>query len=217
MPDVIETADAAASTTTLYTLGIGQIGKGTLATSNDHDFWRVNLTAGQQYTIALVGVGATPVRDTVLQLFGANGTSLIGSNDDGLSNNNSSLTFTAATTGSFYIDAGSYQNRSAGDYELVIATGTRPSFDTAMAVGVINSDLSWSAAPGAAATITWGARQSPAAYTVNGSNITTFTPLTAAQIATVQAVLASYSEIANLTFQQVNPGGTTNNATMLFG
>ena len=57
LPDLTETTDAAAGTSTAYTLQIGQIAQGALSANGDHDWYKVNLTAGQTYTVALVGTG----------------------------------------------------------------------------------------------------------------------------------------------------------------
>ena len=61
-----KSADAAGSIATAYTLSIGDIVQGAL-TPSDHDFYRINLVAGQTYTFSLVGTGVNNVRDTVLE------------------------------------------------------------------------------------------------------------------------------------------------------
>ena len=58
MPNLIEATDAAGSTATTYNLGIGQTAQGSIGVAGDRDFWRVELTAGQQYTFAATGTGA---------------------------------------------------------------------------------------------------------------------------------------------------------------
>src|SRR5687767_8604240 len=63
LPDLTEAADAAAGTSTAYAFQAGQIAHGTLGANGDHDWYRVNLTAGQTYTVALVGTGTGGVRD----------------------------------------------------------------------------------------------------------------------------------------------------------
>jgi serralysin len=217
MPDILETLDAADSTATAYTLDIGQIAQGQLTAGSDtHDWYRVNLVAGQTYTFAETGTGTNNVQDTYLRLYAADGTTQLAFDDDGLPNQNSIFTYTATTTGTYYIDAGSFNNAGSGQYSVTVALGNRPSFDIQMGAGAIDTDLSWSAA-GAAATITYGFRQSPATYTVDGSDISTFTQVTAAEIAAIQLVLQLWAEIANVTFTQVNPGGYTDNATILYG
>src|SRR5687767_13492354 len=59
LPDIIETTDAAAGTSTAYTLQIGQIAHGALSANGDHDWYKVDLVAGQTYTFAMVGTGTS--------------------------------------------------------------------------------------------------------------------------------------------------------------
>ena len=216
MPSVLETVDAAASTATTYTLTPGQTAQGQLTGGSDsHDWFRVNLVAGQTYTFAEVGTGTNGVQDTFLRLYASDGTTLLASNDDGLPNHNSLFTYTATTTGTYYMDAGTFNNAYSGQYGVSVTQGTKASFDLQMGSGVIDTNFSWSA-PGAPATVTYGFRQSAAPYTVAGSNIATFSQVTAAEMAAVQAVLQLWSDVANITFTQVNPGGYTDNATILY-
>ena len=215
MPNIIETTDAAASTGTTYTLGIGQSAQGSL-TVGDADWYRVSLVAGQTYTFALVGTrnGAISLDDPFLNLRNSAG-DVVAFNDDAGPGLNSQITFTATTTGVHYIDVGSYGLQSAGQYGVSVTQGSMASFNEHMGAGVITrSGMSWST-PGTPATITWGVRASASGGT-DPAGGGPFSTLSAAEIAAVQSVLAHYSEVAQLTFVQVNPGGTTNNATMLF-
>ena len=216
MPNIIEAADAAANTGTAYTLLAGQTAQGTLTGTNDHDWYKVNLVAGQSYSFAMTGSGTLNVQDTFLRLYGSDGTTVVASNDDGLPGRNSLFTFTATTTGAYYVDAAAFSTTDTGQYGLSFTAGSRPSFDLQMTAGVIDTDLSWSA-PGAAAVVTYGFRQSPATYTAGTSNISTFTPLTETEKAAVRIALQFWSAVSGITFVEVNPGGLTDAATMLFG
>lgn len=215
---VTETTDAAASTATTYSLAIGKTAQGQVGTTGDHDWFKVDLVAGQTYTFALVATGVTTVNldDAYLVLRNSAGTQLAADDDAG-PGRNSTITFTATTTGSYYLDAGSFENGGTGQYGLSATTGTKASYDELMGAGaLLVPETSWST-PGTAATVTWGVRTSNSGQTDASGNATPFIALTAVQIAAVQAALAQYSEVGNITFTQVNPGGTTNNATMLFG
>ena len=215
MPNIIETTDAAANTGTTYTLLSGQTAQGTL-TAGDHDWYRVDLVAGQTYCFAMTGSGTNNVQDTFLRLYASDGFTLVASNDDGLPGANSVFTYVATATGSFYLDAAAFSGTDTGQYGVSFTTGTRPSFDTQMGGGVIDTDQSWSA-PGASAVVTFGFRLSPATYTAPGSDISTFTPLTETEKTAVRAALQYWSDVSGITFSEVNPGGLTDNATMLFG
>jgi Bacterial pre-peptidase C-terminal domain len=113
MPNVIETTDAAASTATIYTLNVGDTAQGVLSSSSDHDWYRVNLVAGQTYSFAMTGTGTDNAIDTYLRLYAADGTTVLASDDDGLPNANSVFTYTATATGTYYIDAATTRDRPA--------------------------------------------------------------------------------------------------------
>ena len=52
LPSVIETVDS--SSTSPYTIAVGQTAQGVILDSADYDYFRVAVTAGQTYAIALV-------------------------------------------------------------------------------------------------------------------------------------------------------------------
>lgn len=81
------------------------------------------------------------------------------------------------------------------------------------AVQLTRIDLSWSAAPGAPATVTYGFRSTAVGMP---EGFTGFSLFSAAQIAATEAALQLWSDVANITFVRVSPGGYTNSATMLF-
>ena len=153
MPNFFETTDAAAGTSTAYTLRVGQTAQGVLNANGDHDWFSVDLAANQTYTFALVGTGVNNVQDTFLSLYAADGVTLAASNDDGLAGKNSVVTYTTTTAGTYYIDAAAFGNVGTGQYGVSVAAGSRASFDTQMGACVIDSDSSWSATAGTGATI----------------------------------------------------------------
>lgn len=215
MPTYIETADAAAGTSTTYRLTSGQSAQGTLAAAGDHDWYAVDLVAGQTYTFALVGTGTNNVSDSYLYLRGSSGTLITSDNDSG-PGSSSSITYTATASGTYYLDAGANNNVGTGQYTVSVTNGSRASFDFTQAGGAIDSNASWSS-PGQSTTVTWGFRDTAATYTVSGSNISTFTRLSAAEMAAMQSIIGMWSDVSGLTFTQVNSGGYTDNATILVG
>lgn len=126
---VTETTDALASTGTGYTISVGDSFTGTLAAAGDSDWVRIQLTAGQTYTFALNGSGGTPVSDTYLELRNAGG-AIVAFDDDGGPGTNSAITFTASTTGTFFLNAGSYSNSYTGGYTLTAAVAPPPTVYT---------------------------------------------------------------------------------------
>lgn len=118
------TVDAPAIVSTIDTLG-------------DQDFYAIQLIAGQTYDIGLYGKaggpGGVPLADAYLELYDSAGTlvtSADGGGDTPLNQANSGfdalLTFTAQTSGTYYVNARAFDNAPAdgtngdlvGDYEL---------------------------------------------------------------------------------------------------
>ncbi|MFZ2302351.1 MAG: pre-peptidase C-terminal domain-containing protein, partial [Gallionella sp.] len=100
----------------------GQIGAG----GADHDWYRIDLVAGQQYVFQLDGVdiaGTSMERtpDAYLYLRDANG-NYVTHNDDSGGNMNSIIFHTPSVTGAYYLDAGSYANARPGEYQLTART-----------------------------------------------------------------------------------------------
>ncbi|MEQ1868115.1 MAG: M10 family metallopeptidase C-terminal domain-containing protein, partial [Micropepsaceae bacterium] len=215
-PGLIETLDAADNAGTAYTLLVGETAQGTIGVNGDRDFYAVTLQAGQTYSFALVGTGVNNVVDPYLRLMDQSGTFELAFNDDGLPNNNSVFTYTPSATGTYYVSAGSFDDIGTGQYGVTVTQGTRPSFDIPMGAGAIDADRTWAAAPGTGVVVTYAFRATPAGYTVSGSNIASFTPLTATEITAVRAALQAWSDLSGITFVEVNPGGYSDNATMLF-
>ena len=73
---------------------------------------RIDLVAGQTITILLSGSGATPLSDPYLRLRDASGNLLV-ENDDSGGSLNSTVNFTATTTGTYYIDAAAWAQEAA--------------------------------------------------------------------------------------------------------
>ena len=91
-------------------LRIGRSTAGNLEKRGDRDWFKVSLKAGQRYQFDLTGKN---LRDPYLYLRGANG-KLISENDDGGKGLNSRITFTARSTGRYFLDAGSYDDYYKG-------------------------------------------------------------------------------------------------------
>ncbi len=217
LPTVIESVDAANDTSTFYVLQAGQTAQGNIAFNSDRDFYAVNLVAGQTYSFAMTGTGVFNVVDPYLRLMDSTGTTELIHDDDSLPGNNSVFSYTAASSGTYYISAGSFADTGTGQYGISFTAGTRPSFDFSMGAGVIDADASWNNFPGGGAVVTYAFRLSPATYTAGTHNIASFTPLTATEMDAVRATLQAWSEASGITFVEVNPGGYSDSATMLFG
>ena len=124
-----EGADAAENTNTTYTISAGDTFNGTIGSSSDEDWIRISLTEGETYTITMDGV---TLYDPLVRIYDATGTTVLGSNDDANSSLFSELVFTADSTGTYYIEADTYDYGGAGDfyeigtYTLNVTEGDTP-------------------------------------------------------------------------------------------
>src|SRR5689334_178640 len=95
------------STGTSSTMSGGTSVRGYINGAGDQDWYAVTLTAGQTYTFALSGFGVGALSDSYLRLLNSSGTQVAFDDDSGPLSN-SKLTFTASTSGTYYISAQGY-------------------------------------------------------------------------------------------------------------
>ena len=204
-------ADIAADTSTTGAISVGGIVTGVLdpATVPDHDWYRISLTAGQSVTITLSGSGATPVEDTYLYLRSSTGAIIASNDDSGGQIDVSKIVFTPSTSGTYYIDAGSFDSTSddwnpayapssyTGTYTLSVQPYTPPpvwNYDQ-MANQLING---------------WWNSQGLSAHHFNvsqGGTITVdYSQLTSAEQTLAIAALAEWSDIIGVNFVPVTSG-----------
>jgi len=208
-PTLIETTDAAASKSTAYTLAVGSTGQGVIGAGGDHDWWRIDLVAGQTYSLGVIGTGSAPEDDPFLRLIGPDGVTVLASDDDSLPNQNSVLTYFAPTSGSYYLDISGFRAVDTGQYGVTASLGSRLNLDFSMMSGIIDTNRYWNSTRGTGTTVTFAFRDT---YTGTNPN---FTQMSATEQAAVLQIFSLISELTGLTFQQVNPGGTSNNAAIL--
>lgn len=118
-----ESSDAAANVSTAYSMSVGDTFRGTVSTAFDQDWVAINLVAGQTYDITQQGAptGAGTLSDPYLRLYNGSG-SLLALNDDSGGLLNSALSYTATSTGTYYVSAGAYST-ATGSYQLSVAGG----------------------------------------------------------------------------------------------
>ena len=85
-----------------------------LELGGDHDWSKVQLTAGQAVSVALDGL---TLADSYLTVRHANGTVTF-QNDDGRPGLNALLAFTPAVSGTYYIDVGAAQAEQTGQLSV---------------------------------------------------------------------------------------------------
>ena len=116
MPD-----DYSSTTQTTGTVAVGGSATGEIETSKDFDWFAVDLVAGHTYVIDLEGTdsGGGALQDPVLRgLYDVDGNRIAGARDnDGGTGRDARLTFTATTTGTYYIEARGHSNQT-GDYTV---------------------------------------------------------------------------------------------------
>lgn len=109
--------------------------QGNIETAGDNDWFAITLTAGSTYEINLEGSPTNngDLADTFLNgIYNSAGTLISGTTDDDSGyNTNSSLTFTPASTGVYYVSAGAFGS-GVGSYSLTVSeastgTGSSPS------------------------------------------------------------------------------------------
>ncbi len=101
----------------------GDYREGMLSPAGDRDWYRVNLTEGQSLRIGLdSGAGADALGDPFLVLYGPDGTE-VARDDDGGEGLNAFLEYTAATAGSYYIEARGFVDEAEGRYAVSITPG----------------------------------------------------------------------------------------------
>jgi serralysin len=117
---------------------------GTINTIGDQDFYQVTLEAGKTYQIGMYGYtggpGGAPNADSYIEVYAADGTTLIVSGDGGAATPANAvnsgfdvlLTYTPDTTGTYYINARAFDQDptngttgdGVGDYELFVHDAT---------------------------------------------------------------------------------------------
>ncbi len=217
MSTIHETTDAPASTLTPYHIADGDEFRGVLG-MGQHDWVAVSLKAGTTYSFGAVGVGAldSGVTNPKLILHGEAGQSLL-RNDNGGPGYSAGLTYTAATTGTYYLDVLAVDTGSKGQYGLSMTVGSKVSYGVELgAAELYREGLSWAADAATPVHLTYGFRSQGPAYDAD-LNPVAFHQATTAQMAAVAGALANYSDVANLTFERVAPDGYTNDATFLIG
>ncbi|MBL8481324.1 MAG: Ig-like domain-containing protein [Rhodocyclaceae bacterium] len=111
--------DYAASPATAGRLAVGASVTGNIEQMRDRDWFAITLTAGQSVQFDLQGAGTAQgtLRDPFLRVYNASGTELAG-NDDGGSNLNSRIVFTASGAGTYFVCAGAFGDALTGTYRL---------------------------------------------------------------------------------------------------
>jgi serralysin len=187
---VLDAVKGTAATTA--SVAIGASVNGTIDQTGDHDWFAVQLTAGQTYLFTTSAVGANDV-DTSLFLRNASG-GLLAYNDDS-NGTYSRIRFTAPTTGTYYIDVSGWAESDAGAYRLNAAVAPPLQLYTYDQIAFQLTNTYWG---GSAQRFNV---QSGGALTVN------VTQLTADGQFLAREALKLWSDVTGITFNEVASGG----------
>jgi len=117
--------DIPANTTTPASVAVGGSYSDLIEVSNDLDWIAVTLTAGTIIDIALNATGGDPIQDPFVALFDSAGI-FIAEDDDSGAGLNSLLTYTVGTTGTYYIQAGTFGSGDTGGYTVTVTPSIPP-------------------------------------------------------------------------------------------
>ncbi|HEX8840257.1 MAG TPA: PPC domain-containing protein, partial [Sphingomicrobium sp.] len=120
-------ADILATTSTTATLMLGGTVAGSLESAGDHDWYALNLTAGQWVLVTLTG---GTFSDTFLNIRDSAGNIVFTNDDLSGSDLDSQVPFQAAYTGTYYLDASAYDSSSTGTYQISVQPFTPPPIAT---------------------------------------------------------------------------------------
>ncbi|HKN41256.1 MAG TPA: M10 family metallopeptidase C-terminal domain-containing protein, partial [Sphingomicrobium sp.] len=191
--------DIPGDASTTATVTVGSTTNGDLEIVGDHDWYKITLTAGQAITITVNGV---TLEDPYLYIRNAAGT-VVYENDDinpGIIRD-SKLSFTATSTGTYYIDVGAFDADAggpgdyAGTYQLVVSTYTPPPLAT---VDQIENQL---------VRGYWNGDSHHFDVTQGGSISVNLSALTPAGQTLARAALAQWSDVIGVQFNEVASGG----------
>lgn len=107
------------------TVAIGGSTSGRVEVGGDADIFSISLTAGQSYTFKLDAASTGGLSDPSLRLLSSSGTQLAANNDFG-SSKNSQITFTATSTGTYYLEAKGATSTLTGAYSVSAAQNAPP-------------------------------------------------------------------------------------------
>jgi serralysin len=190
---------------------------GYLGDSNSKDYFTLAVTAGQTYSIAVIGIGQDPLTEVTVSAVDELGAPVT-LDDRGAVPDWFDKKFTAITSGNITFELAPTDSDFSGQYGLKVTEGLQNDFSTLMGAGALYMPGAWGQGAGEGTTVTYGFRASPPTYVGElGVDLTTFSVLTPTQMASFNDALALWSEISNIKFQAINPGGYTDDATILVG
>ena len=119
MPDTIPASKA----TTALISTFGTAVTSTIDTLGDRDWFQVTLVAGQKYVFTLDG---TTLSDPFMYLYNSSGTLITFNDDANVYTSSSQITYTATSSGTFYVGAGALNDGGTGAYRVTAYQTSAP-------------------------------------------------------------------------------------------
>lgn len=185
---------AASDTTTTATIALGGTVAGKIDAIGDHDWYRIDLVAGHTYAFRTIATGGSGDPDTTISLRGANGAE-ISFNDDGDTGTYSLLRYTATTSGTFYLDVGTYGDAETGAFKLTVAEAEPLRVWS-------NDEIAYQLTNGY-----WGGTSHHFPVSAGGTISVNITGLNAAGTVLARAALALWTDATGINFSEVSSGG----------
>jgi hypothetical protein len=188
--------DIAGNTSTTASVSVGSVTSNAIEIVGDHDWFKVTLSAGQTITVTAAGGGGL---DTYLNIYDPTGTTILASNDDIVDgvNQDSRITFTASSAGTYFIDVSAFQNStqsSTGTYDLFVEPSPAPVFTYDQIAFQLTNGY-------------WGGDVHHWPVTQGQSLTVNISTLSAAEQTLARAALQEWTDIIGVKFQEVSTGG----------
>lgn len=117
--------DFAGNSSTGGQLAVGGSVSGSIEASTDHDWFAITLAAGQRYVFNLDPASSGALADPYLRLYASGSGALVASDDDSGPGYASEITYTATSSGTYFLDAAAYGS-GTGAYRLTAASAGTP-------------------------------------------------------------------------------------------
>jgi subtilisin family serine protease len=128
--------DHGGSAATASTVAVPSATAGTIEVNGDVDWFAFQAVAGKSYVLS-VQLGT--LDDSVLYLYDTKGASQLACNDDYSSGTGSQITWTAPSSGVYYVAVGSYGNTGTGTYTLNVQTQSSTPQNVAPVLAAVGS------------------------------------------------------------------------------
>lgn len=118
---IIRADDFSANTSTTGAVPMGTSRTGVVEVIGDRDWFAIDLQAGRSYDFRLNNAG---LADPLLRLRNSVGTELANNDDISSTNFNSLISYTASSSGRYYLEAGAFNDAGTGAYTIAAADVT---------------------------------------------------------------------------------------------